>query len=153
LRSFTKAFGLTGLRVGYGIASEEIIKLMLNAKIPWNVNCLAQVAAVATLNDKEHLKKSRELVKVEREYLTRNLNEINALKLSPADANFIFIDVKQSGFTSAQLKEELLKYGILIRDCSSFRGLDEYHVRVGVKTRKENKRLLEAFTEVVGKNA
>ncbi len=153
LRSFTKAFGLTGLRVGYGIASEEIIKLMMNAKIPWNVNCLAQVAAVAALTDKDHLKKSRELVRVERVYLNRKLNEINSLRLYPADANFIFINIKQSGFTAAQLKEKLLKYGILIRDCSSFRGLDEYHIRIAVKTRKENERLLEALTEVVGKTA
>ena len=55
LRSFTKLFGLTGLRCGYGIASKEIIDVMLCAKIPWNVNCLAQAAAVAALKDEEHL--------------------------------------------------------------------------------------------------
>ncbi len=56
LRSFTKLFGLTGLRCGYGIASKEIIDVMLCAKIPWNVNCLAQAAAVAALKDEEHLR-------------------------------------------------------------------------------------------------
>ena len=61
LRSFTKIFGLTGLRVGYGIASEEIIDVLLCAKIPWNVNCLAQAAAVAALKDEEHLRVTREL--------------------------------------------------------------------------------------------
>ena len=55
LRSFTKIFGLTGLRVGYGIANKEIINVLLCAKIPWNVNCLAQAAAVAALKDEEHL--------------------------------------------------------------------------------------------------
>ncbi len=55
LRSFTKIFGLTGLRVGYGIANEEIIDVLSCAKIPWNVNCLAQAAAVAALKDEEHL--------------------------------------------------------------------------------------------------
>ena len=57
LRSFTKIFGLTGLRVGYGIASEEITSIILNAKIPWNVNCLGQAAAVAALEDEDHLRK------------------------------------------------------------------------------------------------
>lgn len=150
LRSFTKVYGLTGLRVGYGIASEEITKLLSNAKIPWNVNCLAQAAASAALTDKEHLKKTRELVRAERAYLTRELKRINSFKQYPADANFIFINIKESGFTSAQLKGKMLEEGILIRDCSSFRGLDDYYIRVAVKTRQENERLLEAFAKVVG---
>ena len=150
LRSFTKVYGLTGLRVGYGIASEEITKLLSNAKIPWNVNCLAQAAASAALTDKEHLKKTRELVRAERAYLTRELKRINSFKQYPADANFIFINIKESGFTSAQLKTKMLEEGILIRDCSSFRGLDDYYIRVAVKTRQENERLLEAFAKVVG---
>lgn len=149
LRSFTKVYGLTGLRVGYGIASEEIIKLLSNAKIPWNVNCLAQVAALAALTDKEHLKKTRELIRAERAYLTRELMRINSFKLYPADANFIFVNIRESGFTSAQLKTKMLEEGILIRDCSSFRGLDDYHIRVAVKTREENERLLEALAKVV----
>ena len=152
LRSFTKVFGLTGLRIGYGIASEETARILSNAKIPWNVNCLAQVAALAALTDVEHLKKSRELVRTERAYLTRELMRINSFKPYPADANFILIDIKESGFTAAQLKKKMLKQGILIRDCSSFRGLDDYHIRVAVKTRQENERLLETFTKVVEKS-
>jgi threonine-phosphate decarboxylase len=150
LRSFTKVSGLTGLRVGYGIASEEITKLVSKAKIPWNVNCLAQAAASAALTDKEHLKKTRELIRAERAYLTRELKRINSFKLYPADANFIFINIKESSFTSAQLKKKMLEEGILIRDCSSFRGLDDYYIRVAVKTRQENERLLEALAKVVG---
>jgi threonine-phosphate decarboxylase len=150
LQSFTKVYGLTGLRIGYGIASEEIIKLVSNAKIPWNVNCLAQAAASAALTDKEHLKKTRELIRAERAYLTRELKRINSFKLYPADANFIFVNIRESGFTSAQLKKKMLEEGILIRDCSSFRGLAEYYIRVAVKTRQENERLLEALAKVVG---
>jgi len=152
LRSFTKVFGLTGLRVGYGIASEETVKLLSNAKIPWNVNCLAQVAALAALTDKEHLKKSCKLIRSERTYLTRELMRINSFKPYPADANFILINIKKTGFTSAQLKKKMLEQGILIRDCSSFRGLDEYHIRIAVKTRQENERLLDTFAKVVGNN-
>jgi threonine-phosphate decarboxylase len=150
LQSFTKVYGLTGLRIGYGIASEEIIKLLSNAKIPWNVNCLGQVAAVSALKDKKHLKKTQELIRTERAYLTRELKRIKSFKQYPADANFLFIDIRESGFTAAQLKEEMLGQGFLIRDCSSFRGLDDYYIRVAVKTRQENKRLLETFAKVVG---
>jgi len=151
LRSFTKIFGLTGLRIGYGIASEEIVNSLMNAKIPWNVNCLAQVAAIAALEDEEHLKKTRELVKDEKAFLMRELKQIKAFKTYPADANFIFIDIRQSGYTAAQLKEKMLSYGVLIRDCTSFRGLDEYYIRVAVKTRGENERLLETFKKTVVK--
>jgi threonine-phosphate decarboxylase len=150
LRSFTKIFGLTGLRIGYGIASEEVINSLMNAKIPWNVNCLAQVASIAALGDEEHLKKTRELIKDEKAFLMCELKQIKAFKIFPADANFIFIDIRQSGYTSAQLKEKMLSYRVLIRDCSSFRGLDEYYIRVAVKTRRENERLIEIL-KTVGK--
>ena len=153
LRSFTKIFGLTGLRVGYGVASEEIIKALLIAKIPWNVNCLGQVAAVAALGDEEHLMKTRDLIRAEKSFLMRGLTQIKEFKVFPADANFIFMDIRQSGYTAAELKKKMLGYGLLIRDCSSFRGLDEYYVRVAVKTRRENERLLETLRKTVGTNA
>jgi len=152
LKSFTKIFGLTGLRVGYGIASEEIIGVLLNAKIPWNVNCLAQAAAIAALGDEEHLMKTRELIRGEKLFLMRALKQIEAFKVFPADANFIFADIRQSGYTAAELKEKMLREGVLIRDCSSFRGLDEYYIRVAVKTRRENAKLIETFEKIVGKS-
>jgi threonine-phosphate decarboxylase len=151
LRSFTKFFGLTGLRVGYGIASEEIIKFLSTTKTPWNVNCLAQVAAVAALDDEEHSNRTSALIKGERAFLARALSGISVFKVYPADANFFFIDIRQSGFKAAQLKEKLLKYGILIRDCTSFTGIDEYYVRIAVKTRRENEKLLEALKKILGK--
>lgn len=149
LRSFTKIFALTGLRVGYGIASEEIVNAMLCAKIPWNVNCLAQAAAIAALKDEEHLKVTRMFIKKEKAQLAATLNEIKSFKVYPSAANFFFIDIRKSGLTAAELKNKLLSHGILIRDCTSFRGLDEYYIRVAVKTRTENERLIEAFKQIV----
>ena len=153
LKSFTKIFGLTGLRVGYGIASEEIIGVLLNAKIPWNVNCLAQAAAIAALGDEEHLRKTRELIRGEKLFLAHALKRIGAFRVFPANANFIFVDIRQSGYTAAELKEKMLREGVLIRDCSSFTGLDEYYIRVAVKTRRENSKLIESFEKIVGNNA
>jgi threonine-phosphate decarboxylase len=149
LRSFTKIFGLTGLRVGYGIASEEIINVLLCAKIPWNVNCLAQAAAVAALKDEEHLRVTRELIKNEKAFLSTELEKIKSFKVFPPDANFFFIDIRKSGLTATELKNKLLHQGILIRDCTSFMGLDPYYIRVAVKTREENERLIEALKRTV----
>jgi threonine-phosphate decarboxylase len=152
LRSFTKGFGLTGLRVGYGVACKDTIDLLFKAKIPWNVNCLGQVAAVAALEDKEHMQKSLKIVRAEKALLVRELSNLEGFKLYPSDANFILIDIRGSGFTSAKLAEMMLAHGVLIRDCSSFAGLDDFHVRVAVKTRKENQKLLNSFTKVLQNN-
>ena len=149
LRSFTKIFGLTGLRVGYGIASEEIINVLLCAKIPWNVNCLGQAAAVAALEDEEHLRVTRELIEKEKATLSKELESIKSFKLYKPDANFFFIDIRKSGLTATELSNKLLERSILIRDCTSFRGLDKYFVRIAVKTHAENERLIEALKQTV----
>jgi L-threonine-O-3-phosphate decarboxylase len=149
LRSFTKIFGLTGLRIGYGIASKEITSVLLCAKIPWNVNCIAQAAAVSALKDEEHLRITRELIKKEKAQLLAELEKIRTFKIFPADANFFFINIRKSGFRASELAGKLLSEGILIRDCSSFRGLDPYFIRVAVKTPGENERLMEALERIV----
>jgi len=149
LRSFTKFFGLAGLRIGYGIACEEMIDLLLKAKIPWNVNYLAQVAAKAALSDINYIEETRKLIARERDFLCRKLKQIPGLKVYPSHANFILVDLRNTGLTSLQLKRKLLKYGILIRDCSSFRGLDEYYVRIAIRTREENEKLIRIIRKVL----
>ncbi|HUK84516.1 MAG TPA: threonine-phosphate decarboxylase CobD [Candidatus Acidoferrum sp.] len=149
LRSFTKIFGLTGLRIGYGIANDEIINLLSCAKIPWNVNCLAQAAAVAALKDEDHLTITRELIKREKTRLLCELERIESFKIFPSDANFFFINIKKSGLTAAELTGKLLNEGILIRDCTSFRGLAPYYIRVAVKTQTENERLMKALKRIL----
>jgi len=149
LRSFTKVFGLAGLRVGYGVAHSEVASLLLRAKVPWNVNCLAQAAAIAVLNDDEYLRRTWRLIKDEKAFLLRELRRIRGFKVFPAQANFILINIRDSGFTAAELKERLLKYGILIRDCSSFRGLDEYYIRVAVRTRWENEKFIKSLRDIL----
>ncbi len=149
LRSFTKIFGLTGLRVGYGIANEEIINVLSCAKIPWNVNCLAQAAAVAAFKDEEHLRVTRELIKKEKAWLQGEFENFESFKFSVPDANFFFVDIRKSGLTATVIKNKMLKQGILIRDCTSFKGLDEFYIRVAVKTHMENQRLIEALKGII----
>ena len=149
LRSFTKIFGLTGLRVGYGIANPEIIDVLSCAKIPWNVNCLAQAAAVAALKDEEHLRVTHSLIKKEKSWLQAELEKFGSFKFSAPDANFFFIDIRKSGFTASELKNQMLKQGLLIRDCTSFKGIDEFYVRIAVKTHAENERLISGLKGIV----
>jgi threonine-phosphate decarboxylase len=149
LRSFTKLFGLTGLRCGYGIASKEIIDVMLCAKIPWNVNCLAQAGAVAALKDEQHLKLTHELIKKEKAWLQQELSQFSGFSFTAPDANFFFIDIRNTNLTANALKHRMLKQGILIRDCSSFVGLNEFYIRVAIKTHEENVRLIDAFKKAL----
>jgi len=149
LKSFTKIFGLTGLRVGYGIANENIINVLLRAKIPWNVNCIGQAAAAAALEDEEHLRLTLNLIKEEKVWLANELAKIKGFKFCFPDANFFFIDIHESGFTAAELKKYMLEQRLLIRDCSSFRGLDQYYIRIAVKTHEENQRLIETLRRKV----
>jgi threonine-phosphate decarboxylase len=149
LRSFTKLFGLTGLRVGYGIANKEIIDILMGAKIPWNVNRLAQAAAVVALNDEEHLQKTRRLINEEKIYLQNGLRDIRGFRVFVPDANFFFIDIRETGYTATELTQKLLQQGIMIRDCSSFKGLDQYYIRIAVRCHNENMQLLEALGKVL----
>jgi threonine-phosphate decarboxylase len=149
LRSFTKLFGLTGLRCGYGIANKDIVNALLCAKIPWNVNCLAQPSAIAALNDKEHLKQTLELIKEEKAWLQKELSQFSGFSFTEPDANFFFIDIRNTALTANALKHRMLKQGILIRDCSSFVGLNEFYIRVAVKTHEENVRLIDAFKKAL----
>jgi threonine-phosphate decarboxylase len=149
LRSFTKLFGLTGLRVGYGIANPEIINVLLCAKIPWNVNCLAQAAAVVALNDDEHLQQTYKLIAEEKAYLQEGLSKVKGFKMYAPVANFFFIDIRGTGLTALELTKRMLAEGIMIRDCASFKGLDQYYIRVAVKLHNENVRLLKALSKVI----
>lgn len=149
LRSFTKFFGLTGLRIGYGISNREVIEIMSKAKIPWNINCLAEAAAIATLKDLDFPDKTYRLIEEERDFLINELSQIKGFDIIPSDANFFLISIKKTGLKAKELKHKLLNFGILIRDCDSFKGLDDYYVRVAIRTRKENEYLIEALKKVI----
>ncbi len=143
LRTFSKAFGLAGLRIGYGVASREIIEYMLRIRVPFSVNSLAQKAAIVALDDKEYLKRSIETVEEGRAFLIDGVAKAG-VKPYPSQANFIFIELDKS---SEEVVKALQKRGIIVRDCS-FAGLDN-HIRVTIGTMEENERFLENFKEVI----
>jgi threonine-phosphate decarboxylase len=145
LRSLTKSFALAGLRIGYGLGSKQMISILNNIKIPWNVSGLAQHAASTAIQHSFYLDKVKKIIKNESSYLINNISKITSFQCNPTSTNFILIKTK---IKSPLLQKKLLKKKILIRDCSTFRGLNDNYIRIAVKTRKENKKLIKAFEKL-----
>jgi histidinol-phosphate aminotransferase len=144
LRTFSKAFGLAGLRVGYAIGTPKLIEALEHVRAPFSVNSLAQVAAIAALRDRRYLRNVISMIRKGRTYLSR---ELSMLGLSPllSDANFLMVDVTPLGTDAPALCEFLIKRGIMIRDLSKFRGAGSSWVRVSVGTPEQNEKFVEAM--------
>lgn len=144
LRTFSKFYGLAGLRIGYGIANTSIIKAIESVRPQYNVNSIAQQAATLVLTNKsdEYYNYYLEIVN-EREYYYHELQSMN-LKFYESQANFIFVHFGEH----AQLWIDLLKQqGIIIRPCAMF-GFPEY-VRITIGTHSENKKLIEVLKSII----
>lgn len=141
LRTFSKAYGLAGLRVGYGICQGDIACALNKAREPFNVNSLAQVAAVAALNDQEYLKKSVEYNTIEREFLYTELKK-RGFQVVPSEANFLLVDVVRD---AKEVFGGLLKKGIIVRSAEIFNYPTKIRVSVGLH--KENEAFLQGLQE------
>lgn len=148
MRSFSKAFGLAGLRVGYGIGSPELCHLLYQSAQSYSVNRIAQAAARAALEDLDYSRRQIACVCQERERLDAALRQRN-LKTYASAANFLLVDVSASSLTSSVLTRSLQGQGIAIADFSGAPGLGEYFVRITIGTPHENGRLLEALDQVL----
>ena len=142
LRSLTKSFGLAGLRIGYGLGNKQVISILNKIKIPWNISGIAQKAASAALCYNKYLVKSKKLIDKETKFLRNSISKIGSYSCYNTSSNFILI---KSKLKSKTLQKKLLRKKILIRDGSSFRGLDENHIRIAVKSHKENVKLVKAL--------
>ncbi len=142
-RTFSKMYALAGLRVGYGIASEGVIDILERVREPFNINSLAQVAAVACLNDKQYYRKVARMVTKERKYLYGQLRRLN-LDFKKSFTNFILIKVKQG---ATVMMKKLLKKGVIVRDMS-FWGLKEY-IRVTIGTHEENRIFVKTLEAIL----
>jgi len=146
LRTFSKAFGLAGLRVGYAIGNPELIEALEQVRAPFSVNSLAQAAAIAALRDGRYLRKVIAVVRRGRIYLRRELSRLG-MRVLPSDANFLMVDVTPLGTDAPALCEFLAKKGILIRDLSNFRGAGPSWVRISVGKPEQNERLVAAIRQ------
>lgn len=143
LRSLTKFYGLAGVRIGFGIGSPEIAKILKRVKLPWSVNSLAMIATEAAIKDAKFIKDSRLLVSKGRKEMQEMLRGISWLKVYPSETNFLLIEIVNGELTSTQLREELAKKGFLIRDCKDFDGLNNRFFRVTIRRPEENRKLVE----------
>ncbi len=140
LRSMTKFYALSGLRVGYGVFSSRLINKLKEFKEPWTVNTLAQKAAMAALGENEYIGKTLRLIKSEKDFLEGSFRKIG-IEFLPSDANFYLLKFNNAN----EIILSLLKKGILVRDCSNFKGLDGSYIRIAVRSRWENKILIKAL--------
>ncbi|MCK4648522.1 aminotransferase class I/II-fold pyridoxal phosphate-dependent enzyme, partial [bacterium] len=143
LRTFAKIYGLAGLRIGYGIAREEVIDLLSKVRLPFNVNSLAQAAGLASLKDKEQVKKTRGMNREGKKFLYTACKSLG-LEYVPTQTNFILINLRRSG---EKICRELLLRGIIIREMSAW-GLNNY-IRVTIGREEENKRFIQALKKIL----
>lgn len=142
LKAFTKTYAMAGLRLGYGLCSDaELLARMELLRQPWSVSIPAQMAGVAALAETRYVEQARLLVQKERAWLRKQLEQCG-FSVYGSSANFIFFRGKEG------LVEHCRERGILIRDCSNYRGLGAGFYRIAVRTHRENEelaRVLQSF--------
>ena len=144
-RSFSKAYGLAGLRVGYGVAQPSLIAALNAVREPFNVNSLAQVAATAALGDRVFLANTRKLVQQGRTYLLKEFERLR-LRTVPSVTNFILIEL---GPRAPQVARGLLECGVIVREMSAWQlpGC----IRVTIGTMAENRRFIQALKQCLSR--
>lgn len=140
LRTFSKAYGLAGFRVGYGVGPKDLIGYLHRLRAPFNVGVVSQEAAISALSDQEHLKKVVDLNNSERTRLLEALS-CEGRTVYPSQTNFILVDF---GVPQAELYDKLLGEGVIVRPIPGL----ATHLRISIGTRAENDRLLAALEKV-----
>lgn len=140
LRTFSKIFGLAGLRIGYGVADPELADYLQRARHPFNVNRLAEVAATAALDDRDYIERVTRLNAQGAEYLGRELRALG-IEVVPTDANFVLAR------TGAEIYDQLLAEGVIVRPMAGF-GLPD-HVRISIGLPEENERLVKTLKRLL----
>ncbi|CAD7777939.1 MAG: Threonine-phosphate decarboxylase [Candidatus Methanoperedenaceae archaeon GB37] len=149
LRSFTKFFALPGLRIGYLISHPKTVKRLKRFQPPWEINILAQLTAEAVLDDREYIKETHKIISRERKFLFEELKRIEGLRPYPSVTNFLLIKIEKGNINSNILMKEVIKKGILLRNCSNFRTLGNKFIRIAVRSHKENLYLLKTLKEIL----
>ena len=145
LRTFSKIYGLAGLRIGYGIGPAPLVSLLNRIREPFNTNSLAQVGAAAALDDADHVKASRATNEAGRAFLLQRFHAMG-LAVIPSVANFLLVDVGRPG---RQMTDALLRMGVIVRPVEGY-GFPT-HLRITIGTPKENEKCVAALRTALGK--
>ena len=143
LRTFSKAYGLAGLRIGYGVMKQELANLIHRVRQPFNVNALAQAGALAALDDDAFFEKTIRTVHEGLDFLYDEVDKVG-LKYFPSQANFFLIDVEQD---AKAVFERMLRKGVIVRAMTAY-GYPTY-IRINVGLPEENQRFVKALREVL----
>ena len=144
IRGTSKFFSTPGIRLGYGLISNNTIKCEINSNIDlWNINIFASMMGEVMFNDNKFIENTYSLITKERDYLINELSKFTDLKIYNSQGNFILCEIKSKTITAKDIREKLIPKRIIIRDCSSFDGLDEYFFRVCILKPEENKLLID----------
>ena len=146
IRAATKFFGLPGIRLGYGCISEKLIKEYEKIELPWSVNALANTAGEYIFKCKDYIEESKTYIEKERQFLLKELSKIQGMNIFNTHTNYILIKLLK--WNEEYIFNFFLKRGLVIRKCSSFNGLDDSYIRVAIKNRKNNERLIKTFIEL-----
>lgn len=143
LRTFSKIYGLAGLRVGYALCNSQLVRFLEKTGPPFAVNRMAQIMALAALKDNEHFHQSQRLIWEQKEYLYQKLHDLQ-LTYVPTEANFILI---QTDYPAQEVFASLLRRGVIVRSAEMFGYPDAIRLTIG--TFKENQIFLEAIQETL----
>jgi threonine-phosphate decarboxylase len=147
LRSFTKFYGLPGLRIGYLVSHPHVIQQLQGHQPPWSVNALAQTAALAALKDRGHRRKSLAFMKEERERFSQALTALPGVHVFSSAANFLLLELPQT-LPVSTVMETLRQSRILVRDCSDVPGINGWTIRVSINTTRDNNALVGALGRI-----
>ncbi|MFZ3062152.1 MAG: threonine-phosphate decarboxylase CobD [Actinomycetota bacterium] len=149
LGSLSKFFALAGLRLGYAVANSKLAQELRMRQTPWNINILAQLAGETALQDEDFISQTLQYVKENREFLFTSLKEVKGLHPYPSAANYLLVEIKHPNWDSSRLQDKLARRGMIIRDCSTFKGLNNRFFRVAVRSKNENEVLISALKQLI----
>lgn len=149
MRGVSKFFAAPGLRLGYGITqNKKVLDYIRETQNPWSVHSIAAFCGGAMFLDKEYIHKTAAFIASERTRLTIALSALSGLYLYPASTNFILLRIEKDGISSADVFEAAIQKGMMIRDCSSFPGLSDNHIRFCFQKPEDNDRLIALLGEL-----
>lgn len=151
LRTFSKAFGLAGLRLGFGIApNKALITPLMNLKPTWNLGIMQTAGGIAAIDDREHVDRTVKMIVEMRAYVAEQLAGQNRFRMVPGSrSNFFLLEVTDPSITSTDVFQGLLQRGVIVKDgADSFRGLGDRYLRVDVSLKKNMDRLIWALKDM-----
>jgi histidinol-phosphate aminotransferase len=152
IRTFSKAFGLAGMRLGYGLSHPSVAKLMSRAKIPWNISTLTIAAAMAALDDVADQEARVLELRAGRAYLERELSRLAGVGVLKSEGNFVLCDIHETGMSSDAIVQAMLVEGVFIRSLSVHH-MDRGFVRVTVGTNEQNTKCVQSLRRVLAAGA